>query len=82
MTFSSRLHLNKLATLYYLLYVISILISYIKVTGCNVHVLYKIIFSNKLGFILETSPFLYIFTHTFLKARPIYKHTQTYAALL
>jgi hypothetical protein len=28
--------------------------------NCNVHVFYKIIFSNKFGFIMETSLFLYL----------------------
>ncbi len=31
---------------------------------CNVNVFYKMIFSNKFGFILETSLFLYIFSVT------------------
>jgi hypothetical protein len=29
--------------------------------NCNVHVFYKMNFSNKLGFILETSLFIYIY---------------------
>ncbi len=55
MVFSSRLHLIKLATLNFLLYIISTLISYIN--SCNVHVLYKMIFSNKLN-LFWTSLFL------------------------
>ncbi len=41
--------------LHYLLYIISFDLSFI---CCSIYVLYKIIFSNKLGFIQETSLFL------------------------
>jgi hypothetical protein len=54
MTFSPKPRLIKLATLIYLLYIVSILIS-----NYNVPVLYKMIFSNKLNIFWTTSLFLY-----------------------
>ncbi len=56
MTFSSRPRLIKLAILDYLLYLISILISYI---NCKYYVLYKMIFSDKFD-LFWTSLSLYI----------------------
>ncbi len=47
MTMSSRRCLIKQATLNYLLYIISFKLVILIVNSCKVHVLYKMIFSNK-----------------------------------
>ncbi len=53
--FSSRPHLNKLATL---LFIIDIELVILIVNSCNVHALYKMIFSSKLNLFWTASLFL------------------------
>ncbi len=61
MIFSSRPCLIKLAALNYLLYIIPFQLVILIVNSCNVHVLYKIIFTIKLDLFWIASLFLYNF---------------------